>query len=206
MIIVTVFIRSQEKARKNSVSKRLPVFSQHILSGQKLKPSHEDKRINNEDFRIVGVTGKSRCNQPWSRKKKQKKHFCNSWESVPGQAGCSYLMPTEKWKSASGCQRSGQHHVWCQTSMIYSWISRDVRYDLEPFQNTTLTKRALDPRPNKQTKLFQNVFTLLQLISRYCFFILTYIYSAQTQYTVTLQSWDSHFGHNSNLTVVLVNN
>ena len=206
MIIVTVFIRSQEKARKNSVSKRLPVFSQHILSGQKLKLSHEDKRINNEDFRIVGVTGKSRCNQPWSRKKKQKKHFCNSWESVPGQAGCSYLMPTEKWKSASGCQRSGQHHVWCQTSMIYSWISRDVRYDLEPFQNTTLTKRALDPRPNKQTKLFQNVFTLLQLISRYCFFILTYIYSAQTQYTVTLQSWDSHFGHNSNLTVVLVNN
>ena len=71
MIIVTIFIRSQEKARKNSVSKGLPVFSQHILSGQKLKLSHEDKRINNEDFRIVGVTGKSRCNQPWSRKEKR---------------------------------------------------------------------------------------------------------------------------------------
>lgn len=57
MIIVTVFIRSQEN-KENSVSQGLPVFPQHILSGQKLRLSHKDKRINNEDFRIEGVKGR----------------------------------------------------------------------------------------------------------------------------------------------------
>lgn len=38
--------------------------------------------------------------------------------------------------------------------------SRDMRCDLEPFQSTTLTKKALDHRPNKQ-KDFKYVSTLL---------------------------------------------
>ena len=40
------------------MSQGLPVFPQHILSGQKLRLSHKDKRINNEDFRIEGVKGR----------------------------------------------------------------------------------------------------------------------------------------------------
>jgi len=40
------------------VNQGLSVFPQYILSGQKLRLSHKDKRINNEDFRIAGVKGR----------------------------------------------------------------------------------------------------------------------------------------------------
>lgn len=81
-----------------------------------------------------------------------------------------------------------------------------MRYDLEPFQSTVLTKKALNPRPNKQANAFQNVscyYNLFpEIVSLYSH---TYILH-KTQHLVTLQSFKSHFDHNSNLTVILVNN
>ena len=41
-----IFIRSQKQARENSMSQGLPVLPQHIPLGQKVRPSHEDKRVN----------------------------------------------------------------------------------------------------------------------------------------------------------------
>ena len=41
-----IFIRSQKKARENSMSQGLPVLPQHIPLGQKVRLSHEDKRVN----------------------------------------------------------------------------------------------------------------------------------------------------------------
>ena len=68
-----VTFRSQEKARANYVSWVLPVFPQHIPSGQKLGWVMRTRRSILKTFRIVGVTGQNEYNQPWDKNNNNKK-------------------------------------------------------------------------------------------------------------------------------------
>lgn len=110
---VTVFIRNQEKARKNFVSIRLTVFPQHIPLGQKEWVMRTRGSIM-KMFRIVCVTGQSEYKQPWDRK------TCSISELIRAIARPSKLfIPDAHWE-VEKCPQDAKN---LQTSCLLTNIS-----------------------------------------------------------------------------------
>ena len=114
-----VTFRSQEKARANYVSWVLPVFPQHIPSGQKLGWVMRTRRSILKTFRIVGVTGQNEYNQPWDKNKNNNKKTAGGISAVD-ESKCQAMQDTHTWCPL----RSVKVPTRCQTPVMKMCINR----------------------------------------------------------------------------------
>lgn len=96
-------------------------------------------------------------------RQKNMKHFCSWWEQLLGQAGCSHLMPTEKWKSADKMPKKWQTSCLMQNNNDRDVFINRQRHEiwLGNFPNYNFNIKGIRSQTRQANKTLQECFHII---------------------------------------------